>query len=244
MSSWLHEIGNVLDRATSPVRVFFRDDDAGWANDRLFNLLDTFAKVEMPLDLAVIPQSLECNLAEELRIRWHQNRHLLGLHQHGFSHSNHELSGRKCEFGISRTKSQQMEDIANGQSFLKEYLADALDPFFTPPWNRCTQDTVECLETIEFKLLSRDVTATKYNSIKLKQVPVHIDWSKFIKSSPDPLIELDKTIASHLSQNEMTGIMFHHADMNDEHLNTLAELLTLLSGHQNAQGMLLKDTLG
>lgn len=244
MPSWLNEIASVLDRAESPVRIFFRDDDAGWANDKLFNLMDKFARSEMPIDLAVIPQSLEGNLAEELLARWQQSRHLLGLHQHGYSHTNHESSGRKCEFGFSRTKSQQMADIANGQVVLKEYLGEAFDPFFTPPWNRCTQDTVDCLEKLEFKLLSRDVTATEYNATKLDQVPVHIDWSKFIKSSPDPLIELGKTVASRLSQNETTGIMFHHADMNDEHLNTLTELLTLLSGHQNVQGLLLRHTQG
>ncbi len=244
MPSWLNEIASVLDRVESPVRIFFRDDDAGWANDRLLSLLDKFAKAEMPIDLAVIPQCLECNLTDELLVRWQQGRHLLGLHQHGYSHTNHELSGRKCEFGISRAKSQQMADIANGQTFLKANLAEAFDPFFTPPWNRCTQDTVDCLEELEFKLLSRDVTATKYNVTKLDEVPVHIDWSKLIKTSPESLIELGRTIASHLSQNEMTGIMFHHADMNDEHLNTLAELLALLSGHQNVQGLLLRDTQG
>jgi hypothetical protein len=244
MPSWLNEIASVLDRAESPVRIFFRDDDAGWANDKLFNLLDKFAKAEMPIDLAVIPQSLECNLAEELRTRWQQNCHLLGLHQHGYSHTNHELSGRKCEFGVSRTKSQQMADIANGQALLKESLAEAFDPFFTPPWNRCTQDTIECLEGLEFKLLSRDITATKYSSTKLEHVPVHIDWSKFIKNSADPLTELSHAIANHLVQTEFTGVMFHHADMEDKHLKTLTELLALLSGHQNVQGLLLRDTLG
>ncbi len=244
MPSWLNEIGCVLDRAESPVRIFFRDDDAGWANDKLFNLMDKFAKAEMPIDLAVIPQSLESNLADELRKRWQQDRHLLGFHQHGYSHTNHELSGRKCEFGASRTKSQQMVDIANGQVILKAYLAEAFDPFFTPPWNLCTQDTVDCLEELEFKLLSRDVTATEYNATKLDQVPVHIDWSKFIKNAYDPMAELGQTIAKQLAKNKLTGMMLHHADMNDGHLDTLAELLTLLSSHQNVQGLLLRDTQG
>jgi hypothetical protein len=137
-----------------------------------------------------------------------------------------------------------MADIANGQVVLTEYLAEAFDLFFTPPWNRCTQDTVDCLEELEFKLLSRDVTATQYNATKLDQVPVHIDWSKIIKSSPDPLTELGNTVARHLSQNEMTGIMFHHADMEDNHLKTLAELLYLLSGHQKVHGLLLRETQG
>jgi hypothetical protein len=51
---WLDPVTAALDAAPAPVDVFFRDDDAGWATDRLLALLDRFAPHELPLDLAVI----------------------------------------------------------------------------------------------------------------------------------------------------------------------------------------------
>ena len=244
MPNWLTRVRDVLDRAEKPVRIFFRDDDAGWADDKLYSLLDTFAFAGFPIDLAVIPEALGHDLAGELLIRQQQSKHLIGLHQHGYSHTNYELDGRKCEFGNSRTKQQQKDDIAKGQGRLREAFGTALDPLFTPPWNRCTQDTADCLEELDFRLLSRDVTAAGLESSTLTQVPVHIDWSKIIKTATDPLPELGQTIADTINNNELTGIMLHHADMDGDKLKPLAALLAVFSSHQNVQGLLLRDTLG
>ena len=43
MSSWLQPVEAALDAAPAPVPVFFRDDDAGWGDERLLALLDAFA---------------------------------------------------------------------------------------------------------------------------------------------------------------------------------------------------------
>lgn len=244
MPNWLDPVKAILDRATTPVDVFFRDDDAGWANDRLYLLLDEFAKVEIPIDLAVIPEALEDGLGHELLSRWRQNEHRLGFHQHGYSHANHEKEGRKCEFGNSRSKDKQKDDLAKGQHVLRNVLGHSLDPFFTPPWNRCTQATVECLGELNFQLLSRDITATNLASSTIKQIPVHIDWSKIIKSSGHALPEMGEVIASNFASNKLTGIMLHHEDMDKEQLQPLAELLAVFSGHNKLRGLLLRDTLG
>ncbi len=244
MLNWLNGIMEALDHAAKPAQVFFRDDDAGWANDQLYLLLDEFAKAGIPIDVAVIPETLSRNLADNLLSRWRQGKHLLGLHQHGYSHTNHEQVGRKCEFGSGRTKNQQKDDIAKGQNLLHAMLGNAFDPLFTPPWNRCTQETVECLEELDFQLLSRDVTAAKLNASTLKQAPVHIDWSRIITTSPEPLTELAQAVANNLKATDLTGIMLHHADMNAENLRPLAELLAVFADHNNLQGMLLRDTLG
>ena len=242
MPDWLIPVKEMLDRARSPIEIFFRDDDAGWDNGRLYAMLDEFAKVGVPIDLAVIPKALDDSLSAELLTRWRQNGHLLGLHQHGYSHANHEQEGRKCEFGISRTKSQQKADLANGQNLLSSRLGSALDLFFTPPWNRCTQATVECLEELGFKLLSRDATAISFNLLTIKQVPIQVDWSKIAKVSGQRSTELAWAIANSLENNKLTGIMLHHADMGREQLAPLAELLTVFASHDHANVRLLRDT--
>ena len=243
MSNWLNAVSDVLDRAVKPVRFFFRDDDAGWSNDKLYLLLDEFAQAGMPIDVAVIPAALDLDLADELLSRRQQGKHLIGLHQHGYRHTNHEFIERKCEFGSSRTKNQQKEDIVKGQKHLRGLLGNALDPIFTPPWNRCMQETLECLEELDFRLLSRDVTAVELGSTMLQQIPVNIDWSGMLKISPNPLPELGHAIANNFKKNKLTGIMLHHADMDDQTLKPLAELLAILADHPYAQGLLLRSNL-
>ncbi len=132
MSNWLDVVREALDDSSEPVKIFFRDDDAGWANSHLCRLLDEFAKAQLPIDLAIIPHALEQKLADELLSRQQQNKQLLGLHQHGYAHVNHETDGRKCEFGTSRNKLQQKNDIDSGQQLLHAFLGDALDSFFHP----------------------------------------------------------------------------------------------------------------
>jgi len=125
---------------------------------------------------------------------------------------------------------QQKADLAEGKARLQAYFGAAIDPFFTPPWNRCTSDTVACLEELGYTLLSRDVTATQIESSKLQQVPVHIDWSRIIKNSENPLAELGSAIAQNLTVNELTGIMLHHADMGREELRCKKSQGCLQSG--------------
>ncbi len=88
MTGWLEPVHEALDRVPARVEIFFRDDDAGWRDDRLRSLIDLFARHELPLDLAVIPAELTPRLARELRARTANER--VGLHQHGFAHRNHE----------------------------------------------------------------------------------------------------------------------------------------------------------
>src|SRR5690348_11558928 len=123
---WLDPLARALDAAPSPVRFFFRDDDAGWDDGRLLALLDVFAARGVPADVAVIPEALSPDLAAELRAR------PVGLHQHGFAHANHEAAGRKCEFGPSRPVAFQRADIAAGCARLADLLGDAVQPIFTP----------------------------------------------------------------------------------------------------------------
>ena len=96
--SWLDPVRRALDEG--PSTVFFRDDDAGWGDERLWALLDLFDRRALPVDLAVIPAELHPTLTAELTVRARAGR--VHLHQHGFAHVNHEPTGRKCEFGPAR----------------------------------------------------------------------------------------------------------------------------------------------
>jgi hypothetical protein len=205
--------------ASGSVEVFFRDDDAGWEDERLLDLVARFAEHGLPVDLAVIPAALHEGLAERLRASH------AGLHQHGFAHTNHQVEGRKCEFGPARDRAAQREDVARGQARLRELLGDRLDPFFTPPWNRCTRDTAETLAELGFALLSREHKAEPFGV--LPELPVHLDVARLTPN------ELDERFAARVRAGGPVGVMLHHGVMEREDMERASDLLALLARHEH-----------
>jgi hypothetical protein len=217
----LRNLLSSLDQTTQPVEVFFRDDDAGWEDERLLELISRFESAGLPLDLAVIPAELTESLASALRARH------AGLHQHGYAHTNHQAEGRKCEFGPARSRSEQFSDISAGRDRLQRLLGPRLDPFFTPPWNRCTADTGAVLAELEFTLLSREHRAEPLGA--LPELPVHLDVARL---SPE---ELDERFAALVGSGPI-GVMFHHGVMEPDDMRRASELLALLARHENVVG--------
>ncbi|RKQ91024.1 polysaccharide deacetylase [Solirubrobacter pauli] len=220
------ELSQALD-ATEGVEVFFRDDDAGWEDARLLELVGRFAEHGLPVDLAVIPAELDEPLAQRLR-----ESHA-GLHQHGYAHTNHQLEGRKCEFGPARDRAAQHADIERGQARLQALLGDRLDPFFTPPWNRCTRDTAEVLVELDFVLLSREHKAEPFG--RLPELPVHLDVARL---SPD---QLDERFAAQVREGGPVGVMFHHGVMEPDDMARASELLELLANHPHVTARSMRD---
>lgn len=237
---WLDGLHAALQRAPLPPCFFFRDDDAGWADDRLFALLDLFHARRTPIDLAVIPAALTDTLARRLRARREQAPSLLGLHQHGFSHANHEAEGRKCEFGPARTRLMQRDDIARGRAVLERAI-ETLDPIFTPPWNRCTQATAQALVELGFETLSRDAGATPLRIGRLNELPVCVDWCKEAGAIQLRAEGIARRIASAVERAAPVGIMLHHAVMDDADLRHLDELLVALHRLPGANLALMRD---
>jgi peptidoglycan/xylan/chitin deacetylase (PgdA/CDA1 family) len=232
MVRWLDPVAAALDAATTPVELFFRDDDAGWRDDRLRVLLDLFAARALPLDVAVIPRALGAGLARELRRRATSDS--LGLHQHGFAHVNHEREGRKFEFGPSRPRSAQRRDIEAGRRLLEERLGGLVQPIFTPPWNRCTADTGACLAELGFAVLSREARAESLAVPGLRELPVRVDWFARHHGTRLAPAELAERLAGEIRAGGPLGAMFHHALMDPDEMERAAELLTLLAGHEHA----------
>jgi hypothetical protein len=225
--SWLDPLRRALDEAPARLSFFLRDDDAGWADERLFALLDLGAERSLPIDLAVIPRALRPELARALLARLEGEP--ISLHQHGLAHVNHEPRGRRCEFGPARRRDVQRRDIVEGRGLLVELLEGRVDPIFTPPWNRCTTDTAECLAELGFLALSRESRAEPFGISALQELPVAVDWFAHRhgeRLTPDRLAAL---LARATERSDPIGIMFHHAAMDEEDLTRAAELLDLLA---------------
>ena len=241
MSDWLAPLHDALAQRNEEVRVFFRDDDAGWADERLFQLLDLFDACAYPLDLAVIPAAVTESLASALLAR-RQTGARVGFHQHGFSHQNHEPEGRPCEFGPSRPVALQAMDIAEGLRRLTALFGPNLDAIFTPPWNRCCARTGDALVAIGMRAISRDVTATPLGVHGLAECPVHVDW--FAKSKGERLNpeQWAWQLAHHIANGtDRVGIMFHHARMDAAEFAACEELLRAMNAHPAVRPSAMKE---
>jgi predicted deacetylase len=237
----LNPLREALGAASQPVTFFFRDDDAGWSNEHLYRLLDLFVAHATPIDLAVIPQACTADLAAHLLARKERNPKWLGFHQHGFGHINHETTGRKCEFGPSRSRVEQFDDLAQGQARLRALLGEALDPIFTPPWNRCSQATVQALAVLGFRVLSRDISASRLDMGDLRESRVVLDWCKRREGEVSHAREVYGRVGRAAASGRPVGIMLHHAVMEERDLSRLENLLSLLSCHRAARCVLMRD---
>ncbi len=236
MSEWLDNLRRALDTAASPIDFFFRDDDAGLSDERLFALLDLFERHSLPIDVAAIPRAVTAALASELRARVAAAPERLAVHQHGFAHLNHEREGRKCEFGPSRSFALQKQDIETGRQTLSEVHGFQACDIFTPPWNRCTEATGEALRACGFRVLSRDATARPLGVAGLCELPVRVDWLARRKSVRLSLEELGDLLAEAASAAASpVGVMFHHELMDEAELMRAGELLSLLAAHTAAR---------
>lgn len=231
MSTWLDPVRDVLDGLDRPRTVFVRDDDTGWEHGRLVRLLDLMERYDAPIDLAAIPTATTRQIADELRAR-RAGGALVGVHQHGFSHTNHQIAGRSCEFGTDRRRRDQHTDIAAGRRRLEDVFADVLDPFFTPPWNRCTRDTAAVLCDLGFTALSRDLTAEPFGIPGLAEPRVGFDWFAKRKGVALTRDELGSHLADRVAAHGTLGLMFHHGVMDDTDFSGVEELVALVSRHQ------------
>jgi hypothetical protein len=235
MSAWIDPIARALDERTLPLTVFFRDDDAGWSDERLFALLALFDELEVPIDLAVIPDAIGPEVAARLAHRARTSARL-GFHQHGFTHVNHEPAGRKCEFGPSRPIEAQRRDIEEGRERLLALFGAELDPIFTPPWNRCMSETGACLLDAGIAILSRDRSAEPLDVDGLLECPVASDW--LLKRGGTRVArdvwaaEFAQAIAT---MDTPLGVMLHHAVMDDEERDALRRALRMLQSRAHVR---------
>lgn len=240
MRSWLNPVVAALDLRARPLRVFLRDDDAGWDDMRLRQLVGLCDRRDAALDLAAIPSALDPATGAWLATRIGDR---LGCHQHGYTHANHSATGRNCEFGAERDYETQMADLRRGWMLLEQRLDGRADPIFTPPWNRCSQATVDALQVLRFRALSRDAGAAPLRLEGVGVIPVHVDWMKHrLETAPD-LLRIATLIGEACLREDELGLMLHHAVMQDADFEALSELLVTLRRAPNVEFVTMRTLL-
>lgn len=230
------------DRKSSkgPSRVFFRADDVAVPSNSLSRLLNLFSDYKVPLALAIVPAWLTKPRWLSIKTLLQKNPYLWCLHQHGWRHMNYEKKDKKQEFGLSRTNSQKKEDIIKGRQHLELLLGKEFYPIFTPPWNRCDQDTLKTLKNLGYYAVSRMNKKLSKNDM-IPDFSVSIDLHT--RKEPHPLKSMNillKEMESCLNK-ELCGIMIHHQRMNNTAFSFLEALIKGLLDGDGIKIVSLKD---
>ena len=209
--------------------IFFRADDIGVPGRQFSQLLSLFSQYDTPLGLAVVPTWMTHSRWEHFQSmpEIYLNEALWCWHHHGWRHMNHELTGKKQEFGPSRSEKELMHDLGRGKERLDSILGRDFTQIFTPPWNRCSGDCMKGLMSLGYQGISRFENAKPKAPEGLKDLSVNVDLHT-LKAS-DSAIEWQMLMAQleHAIGSGCCGIMIHHQRMNDNAFKFLELLFQL-----------------
>ncbi len=208
--------------------VFFRADDIGVPSKQLQLLLQLFSNYKTPLCLATVPTWLTSQRLDAISnfIDIHSSQWC--WHQHGWLHKNYEIVGKKQEFGSARNAKGLQLDLEQGQLRLQNLLKESYFPFFTPPWNRCSEITINLLKHLMYLGISRSRNAEPQCPPDFPDIPINVDLHTRKESTPQLQFEnLLKELSNAIAMGT-AGIMIHHQRMNNEAFRFLEILLQLI----------------
>ena len=220
-----------LAKGPGEAEIFFRADDIGVPGKQFSQLIELFLHQGLPLCLAVVPSWLTPIRFATLLSLTGKHTSQWCWHQHGWLHRNHELEGKKQEFGPGRPATEQGADLLKGKERLLSIMGNTFSPFFTPPWNRCSLDTLLALQELQFTAVSRSTGATPLSPPGLPDLQINTDLHTRKEEHPEAclanlLLEFEQGLITGRS-----GIMIHHQRMNQTAFDFLALLLELIASH-------------
>ncbi|MCI0530005.1 MAG: hypothetical protein L0Y56_21385, partial [Nitrospira sp.] len=116
---------------------------------------------------------------------------------------------------------------------LEDTFGDRFYPVFTPPWNRCTTDTFEVLDRLDFKVLSKDREGPPMTGYRFQEISTTLDiFRRGVLKSP---IEIVEALISQFEALHPVGLLLHHKVMDDQAFFFLDWLLTELRQYPNIQ---------
>ncbi|MDX2320192.1 MAG: hypothetical protein QNK26_06275 [Moritella sp.] len=216
MSNW-QMLAEEIQQWSSPVQFWWRDDDAVANSGALQRLLMLAAQFQIPVHLAVIPESLQASLSVINKVQHSANCYVL---QHGYDHRSYALEGqRKIELGGSQDIPSLLKKLALGQQLLKSRFGEQYLNILVPPWNRIADEVASQLPAMDYTQLS--VLGSKKQAESDFNLNVHIDiidWKQRCFAGEDAILT---KIISHLREQRLAGLdrnikpcgfMTHHLD--------------------------------
>lgn len=149
--------------------LWWRDDDAVTPTAALAQLAALSAEVGVPVHLAIIPRDATQALADGL------NDQFVPV-VHGWAHTNHQVEGKKAEFGLGRDSAAAGADLQQSVARMKALFGARLAPMFVPPWNRFDAALLPVLAELGFDALSTYLPRKVAEPLAgVTQINTHID---------------------------------------------------------------------
>lgn len=197
------------------VEFWWRDDDATRPTPPLRRLLALADATQVPVALAVVPETADATFLAGLSPR-------VCVLQHGVDHRNRAVEGeKKTEFPGTEPIAEALARLTRARSRLGALAGERSLDVLVPPWNRLSGQLVAHLTTAGFRGLSRyGARSTVDAAAGLRQTNTHVDviaWNAgrgFV--GEDTALGLAVT---HLARrrlraadpHEATGWLTHHA---------------------------------
>jgi len=242
------QLTSAIDRGcskcTTTPTVFFRADDIGIPSKQFSQLIVSFKNYKVPLCLATVPTWLNTSRLKDLQQLTGDSKSQWCWHQHGYVHRNFEQVGKKQEFGPARTSSEITSSLEKGKNRLNLLLGTLNQPVFTPPWNRCSMETLQSLQDLNFMAISRSRGAKPHTQEAFPDFQVNVDLHTRKEVNSDLGFQ---HLLSELEQSLVfgkCGIMLHHQRMNARALHLLNTLLGCLQKQAGIAFVHFGDLLG
>jgi len=233
---------SALDRstATGPLPVLFRADDVGVPSANFVRLLELFADHSLPLCLAVVPSWLTAARWSIFRSHVQTGSSQWCWHQHGWRHANHQPHGKKAEFGSTRSAAALRADLSRGKGRLESIMGAEFTPVFTPPWNRCSRQSLDLLAELDYKGVSRS-SGEQSRRTPLPDFYINVDLHTRKEAGAGAALqalcrELQQAVEEHY-----VSVMIHHQLMNETAFELLDLLLSIFSKSSKCRGCSFND---
>jgi len=226
---------------TAPL--WWRDDDAVVPTPQLDRLLALAS--DAPLALAVIPQAAEPSLADRLA-----DERQVAVLQHGWSHANRAVIGKKSEYPAERDAAEVASELAEGRARLVALFGGRALPVLVPPWNRFAECFAPLLPELGIAALSQMAPRKAAPPAGLAVADVHLDltaWREgrgFVGTGA-ALGRLIAELRARRATGERTatGLLTHHLVMDAATEDFLARLGETVAAHPAARWLPASDLL-
>jgi hypothetical protein len=237
---------NALHAEGRRFRLWWRDDDARIANNKLHRILTI--RSTAPIALAVIPAGLDTTLIDLVTSNYN-----ISVLQHGWNHVNWSTNGeRPSEFPETRSRGDVVSDLASGLNILKTCFPFTFRPVFVPPWHSCPAWMIDALTQLGFLAISRDAPLFPLASSALAlELNIEIDTSDWAHNGRFiGLAELTKRLLRAFDTRRRLdawsapiGLLTHHATLNSRDFDQLEEFVELLDASHVVEWNSIDDLL-
>jgi len=112
-------------------------------------------------------------------------------------------------------------------------MGESFATYFTPPWNRCSMDTLQGLQSLDFKAVSRSLKAKPLSPPSLPDLQINTDLHTRKEKDPEVALQSLLKELEFGMQKGQSGIMIHHQRMNQAAFDFLCLLLQIITSHQS-----------